>query len=147
MSLLNKDAIQFTLKDSEGKDYSLSDFSGKKVLLVFYPGDETKVCTEQLCSYSSGFEEFQNLGVQILAINMDSIESHKKFKTKYNLQFPLLSDPSGKVCNAYNAKGLLGVKRSTFLVNENGKIVFENDVLPLFYKDKNEIIDSIKKLV
>ena len=77
MSLLNEKAPNFTLPDSEGREVSISDYKGKKVLIVFYPGDETMVCTKQLCSYSSGFEEFQKLGIEIIGINMDSIESQK----------------------------------------------------------------------
>lgn len=147
MSLLKKKAPDFTLPDSEGKNVSLSDYKGKKVLIVFYPGDDTMVCTKQLCSYSSGFEDFQKLGVEIVGINMDSIESHKKFKDKYKLAFPLLSDPSGEVCVKYNAKGLLGMKRSTYLVDENQVVIFENEVLSVFYKDKDDIMGAIKELV
>lgn len=147
MGLLGKEAPKFTLNDSDGNSISLDDYKGKKVLLVFYPGDDTLVCTKQLCSYSSGFEDFTNLGVNILGINTDSIESHKKFKAKYNLPFPLLSDGDGNVCKSYNAKGLIGVKRATFLVDESGKVVFENEVLPMLYKDKDDIIKEIKKLI
>ena len=85
MSLLNEKAPDFTLPNSEGESISLSSFKGKKLLIVFYPGDETMVCTKQLCSYSSGFEDFQKLGIEIIGINMDSVESHKKFKEKYKL--------------------------------------------------------------
>jgi peroxiredoxin len=147
MILLNKKAPDFSLPDSEGNLVKLTDFAGKKLLIVFYPGDETTVCTQQLCSYNSGFEEFQKLGVQIVGINQNSVESHKNFKAKYKLVFPLLSDPTGKVCEAYDAKNFLGVKRSTFLLDENQKIIFENTILPLFYQNKDDIIGSIKKLV
>jgi thioredoxin-dependent peroxiredoxin len=147
MSLLNEKAPDFTLPDSDGKNVSLSDYKGKKLLIVFYPGDETMVCTKQLCSYSSGFEDFQKLGVEIIGINMDSVESHKKFKDKYKLAFPLLSDPEGIVCSKYDAKGLLGVKRSTYLLDESQCIIFENEVLPVFYKDKDDIMGAIQKLV
>ena len=147
MSLLNEKAPNFTLPDSEGREVPISDYKGKKVLIVFYPGDETMVCTKQLCSYSSGFEEFQKLGIEIIGINMDSIESHKKFKDKYKLAFPLLSDKTGEVCEKYNAKGLLGVKRSTYLLDESQTIIFENEVLPVFYKDKDDIMGAIGKLV
>jgi len=147
MSLLNEKAPNFTLPDSEGREVSLSDYKGKKVLIVFYPGDETMVCTKQLCSYSSGFEEFQKLGIEIIGINMDSIESHKKFKDKYKLAFPLLSDENGEVSQKYNAKGLLGIKRSTYLLDESQTIIFENEVLPVFYKDKDDIMGAIGKLV
>jgi peroxiredoxin len=147
MSLLNEKAPDFTLPDSEGKQVSLSDFKGKKLLIVFYPGDETMICTKQLCSYSSGFEEFQKLGIEIIGINMDSIESHKKFKEKYKLAFSLLSDSGGVVCSKYDARGLLGVKRSTYLLDETQNIIFENEVLPVFYENKDDIIGAIQKLV
>jgi peroxiredoxin Q/BCP len=147
MSLLNEKAPDFTLPDSEGNPVSLKDFMGKKLLIVFYPGDETMVCTKQLCSYSSGFEDFQKLGIAIIGINMDSVESHKKFKEKYKLAFPLLSDSEGTVCEKYDAKGLLGVKRSTYLIDENQNVIFENEVLPVFYKDKDDIMGAIQKLV
>lgn len=147
MSLLNKTAPVFTLPDGDGNQVSLSDFSGKKVLIVFYPGDETAVCTKQLCSYSSGFEDFQKLGIQIIGINKDDTASHKKFASRFKLGFPLLSDISGSVCKDYDALGILGVKRSTFLVDENGTVVYENTVLPLFYKDKDEILNEIKSVL
>ena len=147
MSLLNKPAPDFSLINSEGAKVSLSDFKGKKVLLVFYPGDDTAICTKQLCSYSSGFEEFQNLNIEILGINKDSVESHKKFKEKYKLNLNLLSDPDGKVCKTYNALGLIGVNRTTYLIDEESKIIFENTVLPIFYKDKDDIMTSIKSLI
>jgi peroxiredoxin len=148
MSLLHKKAPSFSLLDSDQVTHTLDAYKGKKILLVFYPGDETAVCTKQLCSYNSGLDDFKNLGVQILGINQDSLESHKKFKEKYKLNFPLLSDPDGKVCEAYNAKSLFGgTKRATFLINENSEVIFENEVFPLFYKDREEILTEINKLI
>ncbi len=147
MGLKGKQAIDFSLPDENGKLVSLQDYKGKKLLLVFYPGDNTAVCTKQLCSYSSGFDGFKNLKIEILGISMDSVESHKKFREKFKLSFPLLADLNGKVCEAYNAKGFFVVKRSTFLIDENQIIQFENEVLPIFFKDKDEILDSIKKII
>jgi peroxiredoxin Q/BCP len=146
MSLLNKKIENFTLPDENGNLFELASLKGKK-LIVFYPGDDTPTCTKQLCSYSSGFEEFVNLGVQIIGINQDSIESHKKFKEKYKLKFPLLSDPEKKVIKLFRADGLLGTKRATFLLNEENIVIFENDTFPVFYKDKEEILKEIKKLL
>ncbi len=146
MSLLNKKIENFTLPDENGNLFELANLTGKK-LIVFYPGDDTPTCTKQLCSYSSGFEEFVNLGVQIIGINQDSVESHKKFKEKYKLKFPLLSDPEKKVIKLFHADGLLGTKRSTFLLNEENIVIFENDTFPIFYKDKEEILKEIKKLL
>jgi len=146
MSLLNKKIENFTLPDENGNLFELASLKGKK-LIVFYPGDDTPTCTKQLCSYSSGFEEFVNLGVHIIGINQDSIESHKKFKEKYKLKFPLLSDPEKKVIKLFRAYGLLGTKRATFLLNEENIVIFENDTFPVFYKDKEEILKEIKKLL
>lgn len=146
MSLLNKKIENFTLPDENGNLFELASLKGKK-LIVFYPGDDTPTCTKQLCSYSSGFEEFVNLGVHIIGINQDSIESHKKFKEKYKLKFPLLSDPEKKVIKLFRTDGLLGTKRATFLLNEENIVIFENDTFPVFYKDKEEILKEIKKLL
>jgi thioredoxin-dependent peroxiredoxin len=147
MSQINQPAPNFTLPNSEGNMVSLSDYKGQKVLLVFYPGDDTMVCTKQLCSYNSGLSEFKELSVQILGINMDSVESHKKFQAKYHLQFPLLSDPDGKVCSVYQAKSLMGVKRAIFLLDENHQIIYENDTFPVFYKDKEDVLNEIRKKI
>lgn len=147
MSLLNKTAPDFSLPDETGKEISLNQFKGKKVLLVFYPGDNTSVCTKQLCSYSSGMEEFNGLGVNILAISMDSVESHKEFKSKFNLSFPLLADVSGQVSENYESKGFFGIKRNLFLIDESGKIIYQNESLPVFYKDTKDVMSEIKNLL
>ena len=139
-------APNFTLPDENGNSVELKSYMGKKLFLVFYPGDNTAVCTKQLCSYSSGFDDFKNSSVEILAISMDSIESHKKFKEKFKLAFPLLADIDGKVCDLYKAKGLFGVKRSIFLLDENQKIIYEDEVLPVFYKDKDDLVGVLKNL-
>jgi len=144
MSLLNKVAPLFTLPSTEEKNVSLSDFKNQKVLLVFYPGDDTPVCTKQLCSYADGFEEFKIKNVVILGINKDNLESHKKFKAKHNLPFPLLSDESGQVCKVYNANGLLGTKRATFIIDENGIIIYEDYIFPFFFRDKGDILKILE---
>lgn len=146
MSLLNKKAPPFTLPSTEGINLSLSDYDGQKVLLVFYPGDDTPVCTKQLCSYASGFEEFLDRNIQIIGINKDSIDSHKKFKAKHNLPFPLLSDAKGEVCELYDANGLLGTKRATYLINEQGVVVYEDSIFPFFFRDKSEILAVVNSV-
>jgi len=147
MSLLNKKAPNFTLPSTEGKNISLSDYLNKKVLLVFYPGDDTPVCTKQLCSYASGFEDFTTKEIVILGINQDNLESHKKFKEKHNLPFPLLSDTNGKICDEYGAKGLLGTKRATFIINESGIIIYEDFIFPFFFRDKKDIMKVLESKV
>ena len=134
MSLLNKKAPGFTLPSTEGKNISLSDFPNQKVLLVFYPGDDTPVCTKQLCSYASGFEDFTSKGIAILGINQDTIESHKKFKEKHR-------------CDEYGAKGLLGTKRATFIINESGIIIYEDFIFPFFFRDKKDILKVLESKV
>ena len=147
MSLLGKKAPDFSLPDTTGKIVSLRDYANGKVLLVFYPGDETSVCTAQLCSYSDGYEEFRKIGVSIIGINPQSMESHKKFEKKYNFKFPLLSDASGETCKAYGAMGIFGLKRAMTLIDENQNVIFENAVMKLFYKNKDQVLESIQKLL
>ena len=86
-------APDFTLNDKDGKDVSLSDFAGKKVVLYFYPKDNTPGCTRQACAFATAYDEFQQKGVQVIGISRDSVASHLKFAEKYNLPFVLLSDP------------------------------------------------------
>ena len=112
MSLLNKVAPLFTLPSTEDKNVSLSDYKNQKVLLVFYPGDDTPVCTKQLCSYADGFEEFKIKNVVILGINKDNLESHKKFKAKHNLPFPVefkSNENSSKIISAEKISEKLGL--------------------------------------
>ena len=146
MSLVNKSAPQFSLPSTEGGNIiSLGDFKNQKVVLVFYPGDDTPVCTKQLCSYATGFEDFSNKGIVLLGINQDTLESHLKFKSKYKLPFPLLSDTDGKVCSEYGAKGLLGTKRATFIINEKGIITYEDFIFPFFFRNKTDIFKQLEK--
>ncbi|MCE9501263.1 MAG: peroxiredoxin [Leptospira sp.] len=147
MSLLGKKAPDFSLPDTNGKVISLKDYLNKKVLVVFYPGDETAICTAQLCSYNDGYEEFRKIGVSIVGINPQSVDSHKKFNTKYNFKFPLLSDATGEVCKAYGAMGIFGIKRAMVLVDEQGNVIFENSVFNLFYKNKDDVLKSIQSLI
>ncbi|MBE7412780.1 MAG: peroxiredoxin [Leptospiraceae bacterium] len=147
MSLLGKQATEFELPDTNGNLVSLKNYIGKKVLLVFYPGDNTMVCTKQLCSYSDGFDGFRQIGIEIIGINKNTVNSHKEFGEKYNFKFPLLSDVSGKICDAYGASGLLGTKRAMFLVDETGKIILEDITLPVLYKNSEEVLELIQKVL
>lgn len=148
MSLLNTSPSNFTLLDQDSQKRSLTDLKGKKVLIVFYPKDETPVCTAQLCSYSNSLSKFQSLGVEVLAINKDSIASHKQFQKKYDLKFPLLSDEDGKVCEAFGMNGLLGTKRAVFLLDESGKIIYEHvEFVSLFYRKDEELLLEIQKFL
>jgi peroxiredoxin Q/BCP len=129
-------APDFELKDSEGKVHKLSDYRGEKLVLYFYPKDDTPGCTKEACSFRDSYADFKKAGVTIIGISPDEVDSHKKFKDKYSLPFTLLADPDHMVCDAYGVWGLKksfgreyeGVYRTTFIIGEEGQIqrVFEN---------------------
>jgi thioredoxin-dependent peroxiredoxin len=112
-----------TLADGEGvrSDYTLSALRGTPVVLAFYPGDNTSVCTKQLCSYTSGLESFSNFGATVWAISPQGLDSHEKFASKFNLAFPLLADEGLKVSRQYGITlGGAGLRRSVFVVDADG---------------------------
>ena len=132
----------FTLPDAEGNPVSLADFAGKRVVLYFYPRDNTPGCTRQACAFAGAFEEFRRIDAVVIGISKDSAASHKKFAEKYDLPFLLLSDPELAAIRAYGVwqekkqygKVSMGVVRSTFIINENGMI---EKVMPKVKPDTN----------
>jgi thioredoxin-dependent peroxiredoxin len=124
-------APAFTLPDAEGNKTSLSSFAGKKVVVYFYPRDDTPGCTKEACQFNDALSQFEGLGVPVIGISPDKAASHVKFRDKYGLRFTLLSDPEHTVMAAYGAWGektmygkvTTGVIRSTFLIDEKGKVV------------------------
>lgn len=136
--MLNKgdDAPDFTLRDQGGKEHTLSQYRGKKVVLYFYPKDETPGCTVEACNFRDSYEDIKARNAVILGVSADSVQSHGAFSKNHHLQFPLLSDPEKKVIAQYGAlretglfkKTFLGVLRSTYIIDETGKIlkVFPN---------------------
>ncbi|MAG18069.1 MAG: thioredoxin-dependent thiol peroxidase [Candidatus Diapherotrites archaeon] len=120
----------FSLKSQGEKTIKLSDFKGKKVALYFYPKDDTPGCTKQGCNIRDNFSELRKKGIIVLGISKDSIQKHQKFSGKYGFNFPILSDENGKVIEKYGVfkeksmfgKTFMGIKRTTFLIDENGKI-------------------------
>jgi len=124
-------APDFTLPDQNGNMHSLSEYRGKKVILYFYPKDNTPGCTKQACGFAERFPQFTEKGAVVLGISKDSVASHKKFEEKYGLPFTLLADPELAAIQAYDVwqekknygKTYMGVVRSTYLIDENGKIV------------------------
>ena len=123
-------APDFTLPDQNGNMHSLSDYRGKKVILYFYPKDNTPGCTKQACGFAERYPQFIEKGAVVLGISKDSVASHKKFEEKYGLPFTILSDPELKVIQAYDVwkekmnygKLSMGVVRTTYLIDEEGKI-------------------------
>lgn len=129
-------APKFELKDEQGTLHRLSDYTGKTFVLYFYPKDDTPGCTKEACSFRDSYQDFKDAGVEIIGISPDTVESHGKFASKYQLPFTLLSDPDHQVCEAYGVWGLKksfgreyeGVFRTTFIIGPQGEIkhVFEN---------------------
>lgn len=123
-------APDFTLQDQDGKDVSLSDLKGKKVILYFYPKDNTSGCTKQACAFKELYPDFMEKDAIVLGVSKDSVASHKKFQEKYQLPFELLSDPEHKVIEQYDVwkeksmygKKYMGIVRSTYLIDEEGNI-------------------------
>lgn len=124
-------ALDFTLQDQNGEEHSLSDYRGKKVILYFYPKDNTAGCTKQACGFAELYPQFTEKGAVILGVSKDSVKSHKNFETKYNLPFTILSDPEHEVIEKYDVwkekknygKVSMGVVRTTYLIDEKGIIV------------------------
>jgi len=147
MLKLNDVAPDFTLADDQGREFTLSANQGEKILLVFYPGDNTPVCTKQLCEYRDGVEAFAGLGVRLVGISKDDAASHQKFRLKHQLPFTLLSDPDLLVAALYDSKGIMGMKRSVFLVDERGLIRYLHvESLALFRRSKDELLEAIARL-
>ena len=135
-------APEFTLPDKDGNMVSLADFAGKKVVLYFYPRDNTPGCTRQACACASAYEEFKNINAVVIGVSKDSVTSHQKFAEKHGLPFILLSDPERAAIEAYGVwqekknygKVSMGVVRSTFVIDENGVV---EKVMPKVKPDTN----------
>ena len=144
-------APKFNLLADDDKEYSLASFKGNKVLIYFYPRDNTPGCTTEACSLRDNFKEMKKLGLIVLGISTDDNKSHKKFKEKYKLPFLLLSDVEHKVCESYGVwtnkkfmgREYMGVQRTSFLIDEKGKIekIYE-EVKPA--EHASEVISDLK---
>ncbi len=141
-------APDFSLLDQHGNSVSLASFKGKKVLLVFYPGDNTPVCTAQLCSYRDNFSAFEAAGVQVLGISTDSPESKKNFAQKYQFPFPILSDRDKKVSKQYDALSFFFVsQRAYVLIDEEGNVIYaHSELLPIVYRSVNELLSHVQNV-
>jgi peroxiredoxin Q/BCP len=141
-------APDFTLKDGNGDEWRLSDQRGRVVVLLFYPGDETPICTRQMCSVRDRWEDYATTGAEVVGISTDSVESHKKFAEHHELPLRLLSDTSGEVANLFGARSLIPgkVARSVFVIDANGVIRYR-DVRPLglFRPKDDEVLKAIRE--
>lgn len=140
-------APDFSLPDDAGETFTLSQRRGRRVLLVFYPGDNTPVCTRQLCDYRDGIEQFADLGVEVVGISRDDAESHKRFRARHDLPFTLLSDPDMTVARLYGCRGLLGMKRGVFLVDGDGIVRYAHvEAVAAFRRRREELLEVIETL-
>jgi peroxiredoxin Q/BCP len=152
---LHKKAPDFSLPDQEGKLHTLAAYKGKWVLLYFYPKDDTTGCTAEACAIRDGFPNFKKLQAVVLGVSADSVESHKKFASKYKLPFTLLSDPEKKVLLAYGVwakkkfmgKEYMGILRSSFLIAPDGSIakVYEKVKPALHAEEVLKDLQTLKK--
>ena len=129
MLLTGSMAPDFTLSDKSGNKVSLSDLRGKRVILYFYSKDNTSGCTKQACAFAEQYNEFKELGIEVIGVSRDSVESHRKFSEKYSLPFNLLSDPELDAIQKYGVwqeknygKTVMGVVRTTFIIDAEGTI-------------------------
>jgi peroxiredoxin Q/BCP len=123
-------APDFTAMNDKGEKVKLADLKGKKVVLYFYPKDDTPGCTKEACAFRDGIDEIKSRGAVVMGVSADSVDSHKKFKSKFDLNFPLLADSDKKMVEAYGVwkeksmygKKYMGIERTTFVIDEQGKI-------------------------
>jgi peroxiredoxin Q/BCP len=137
---INSPAPDFTLKDGNGEEWRLSDHRGKVVVLLFYPGDETPVCTRQMCSLRDRWDDYLATGAEVVGISSDSVESHKNFSAHHSLPLRLLSDSDGAVSRLYSARSLIPgrVARAVFVIDAKG-ILRYSDVRPIgLFKPKDD---------
>lgn len=129
---LNTPAPDFTLKDGNGEEWRLSDHRGQVVVLLFYPGDETPVCTRQMCSLRDRWDDYLATGAEVVGISSDSVESHQKFSAHHGLPLRLLSDSDGAVSRLYGARSLIPgrVARAVFVIDAKGNLRY-SDVRPI----------------
>ena len=148
---INSIAPNFTLQDKDGNDVRLSDFAGKRVVLYFYPRDNTPGCTRQACAFAAAYDGFRELDAVVIGVSKDSVASHQRFAEKYNLPFILLSDPEHPVIEAYGAwqekknygKVSMGTVRCTYVIGPDGRI---EKVMPKVKPDTNaaEILEYLR---
>jgi peroxiredoxin Q/BCP len=146
---VGENAPDFTLKDGDGNNWNLSEQKGKTVVLLFYPGDNTPVCTKQLCSVRDNWEDYAKTGAEVIGISTDSTASHKGFAAKHDLPLTLLSDEKGEVVEKYGVKSWLPNRsaRAVIVIDKNG-IVRHHQVqaMSLFRPKDDEVLEAIRQV-
>jgi peroxiredoxin Q/BCP len=139
-------APEFTLQGTGAKLYSLSSFRGQPVVLVFYPGDDTPVCTKQLNSYNNELSAFESVGAQVLAISAQDLDSHEQFASKHGFQFPLLADTDKAVASLYGTVGPLGFpRRSVFVIDGQGVVRYAHRAIAgLTFRPVEELVAAVE---
>ncbi|MGH9103780.1 MAG: peroxiredoxin [Acidimicrobiales bacterium] len=139
-------APQFRLEGTGGRSYALGDYLGRPVVLVFYPGDGTPVCTHQLRSYSEGIESFADLGAAVLAISPQDVASHERFSARESLRMPLLADIDKEVGRAYGIVGPVGFyRRSVFVVDPTGAVVYAHrGITGLTFRPTDQLVAAVR---
>lgn len=138
----------FALVDQNGKEFSVKDFVGKKILVIyFYPKDESSVCTKEACSFRDSFADFTNAGAMVIGINSGNVETHKKFQEHHHLPFTLLSDPGNKVLKLFGVKNkFVFTGRETFVIDLAGKVAYTFNSFTQGSKHTDEAINFIKNM-
>jgi peroxiredoxin len=139
-------APDFSLPGTGGTSYSLSQYAGQTVVLVFYPGDDTPVCTKQLNCYNNELAQFTDVGAQVLAVSAQDLASHERFATKHGFQFPLLSDTDKSVAGLYGTLGPLGFpRRSVFVIDAKGIVRYAHRAIAgLTFRPVEELVGAIR---
>ena len=140
---VGQQAPEIELPDQEGTPWRLSDQRGQVVVLLFYPGDETPVCTKQLCSVRDNWERYQEAGAVVVGVNTDSVAKHQRFAANHQLPLRLLADPAGNVVRAYEMKHLFGTKRGVVVIDRAGIIRHRHTVMPIFRPTDDEVLAAI----
>jgi thioredoxin-dependent peroxiredoxin len=141
-------APDFALPGTDGRTYRLADYRGRWVVLAFYPGDFTPVCTRQFCSYRDGDDRLEDLGIEVLGISPQSVDSHERFRRKHDLTVPLLADERRSVIRGYGVLAPGGlVRRSIFIVDPDGNVRYRHiALLGLHYKDVEALSEALASL-